>query len=275
MHISINDSFDLQKIADSGQCFRVKVFDDQTFRFITGSHILYIRQISPGLYDVSCSLEEWNEVWHHYFDFDRSYSQLREAIPEDDPFLLKAYQEGVGIRILKQEHWETLITFIISQRKSIPAIKQSVELLCRTFGSPVSTPRETVYTFPSADRMKHISLEDLKPMKVGYRDKYIIDAIQKVAGQSMNLNELENDSDTDLFKALCSVKGVGPKVASCIGLFSYSRTSWAPVDTWIQKVIDTYYDGKNPFPAYESNAGIMQQYLFYYSIKHKEAFRAG
>ena len=272
MQISITDSFDLQKIADSGQCFRAKKIDTETFRFITGLHVLYIRQIDSGHYDVSCTPDEWRGVWNNYFDFNRNYMQLKNSIPEQDSFLRKACEYSLGIRILNQDHWETLISFIISQRKSIPAIKQSIELLAYTYGRPISTQYETVFSFPSADMLKHLTLEDFKLLKVGYRDKYIMDAIQKVTQGTINLNELESYSDTNLFNTLCSIHGVGRKVANCVGLFSYGRSSFAPIDTWIQKIIDSYYGGQNPFPSYGNNAGIMQQYFFYYSLEHKGEF---
>ena len=272
MFVTIRDSFDLKKIADSGQCFRVREFPDGRFRFITGQNVLYIKKEGDDLYSVSCTEDAWNSVWCDYFDLNRDYSCIERTIPANDAFLQQAYAEGKGIRILRQDHWETLISFIISQRKSIPAIKQSVELLSAAYGTPIATPYETVYSFPTPAALKNISLAELKNFKVGYRDKYLMSAIEKVSDGSICLNALEGLPDPELFDALCRIQGVGRKVANCICLFSYGRTGFAPVDTWIRKVIDTYYDGIDPFPSFGTNAGILQQYVFHYSIHNKGNF---
>ena len=146
MHISITDDFDLAKIAQSGQCFRVKEWDDGLFRFVTGREVLYIRQQPGGRFEVSCSEETWQRVWVPYFDLQRNYAAVQKIIPDSDAYMKLAAREGRGIRILRQDPWEMLVTFIISQRKSIPAIRQAVELLAERFGEAVTTPlRNTVH----------------------------------------------------------------------------------------------------------------------------------
>ena len=275
MQVTIKDCFDLGRIANSGQCFRVKQFGNDFYRFILSNHVLYIRKVDCSHYDVSCTLDEWNNVWLDYFDLHRDYSCIENVIPQNDTFLKRAYSEGKGIRILHQDHWETLITFIISQRKSIPAIKQSVELLAEQFGTPITTPFETVHTFPTVSALSGISLADLQNIKVGYRDQYILSAIEKVSDGIISLNNIEDLSDIDLFDALCQIKGVGKKVANCVCLFSYGRTALVPIDTWIKKVIDAHYNGVDPFPKFGAFAGIIQQYIFNYSIQHKEDFNNG
>lgn len=275
MQVTIKDSFELQKIANSGQCFRVKEFGDGWYRFITGKHVLYIKRENHCRYSVSCTPDEWDSIWYNYFDLQRNYACIKNAIPDNDVFLKRAYFEGQGIRILQQDHWETLITFIISQRKSIPAIKQSVELLAEAYGNPIRTPFETVNTFPSASALRNVSLADLRNIKVGYRDKYLLSAIEKISSGSICLTKIEELSDNDLLDTLCQIQGVGTKVANCVCLFSYGRTTLAPIDTWIKKVIDAHYNGNNPFPSFGMNAGIMQQYIFNYSIQHKGDFNNG
>lgn len=274
MIAQITDDFDLNKIAESGQCFRVKSFENGMFRFITQNHVLYISKAADGEYSVNCSSEEWSSVWTSYFDLDRCYQELRKAIPKTDPFLLKAAEEGAGIRLLSQDHWETLISFIISQRKSIPAIKSSVEAICARFGRAISTPYEVVYTFPTAEELltAGVTKDDLLGCKVGYRANYILDAISQVAQGALSLDDLEMCTDDALIRNLAGVHGVGKKVANCVCLFSYNRTASAPVDTWIQKVIDKYYGGIDPLCDYGECAGIMQQYIFYYAQKHKKEF---
>ncbi len=274
MIVQITDDFDLNKIAESGQCFRVKRFESGMFRFIMQNRVLYISKAADGEYSVSCSSEEWRSVWTSYFDLDRCYQELRKAIPKTDPFLRKAAEEGAGIRLLSQDHWETLISFIISQRKSIPAIKSSVEAICAMFGRAISTPYEVVYTFPTAEELltAGVTKDDLLGCKVGYRANYILDAISQVAHGTLSLDDLEMCTDEALIRNLSGIHGVGKKVANCVCLFSYNRTASAPVDTWIQKVIDKYYEGIDPLCTNGECAGIMQQYIFYYAQKHKREF---
>lgn len=273
MTIKITDDFDLSKIADSGQCFRVKAFEDGTYRFLTGRHILHMRKLSPTLYEVDCSDSLWREVWFPYFDLNRSYRRIRSQIPEDDAYMGHAAKQGAGLRILMQDPWEMLITFIISQQKTIPAIKSCVEQIAKTYGDPVETDFGTVHLFPKAEQMMGAASADLTQLKLGYRTPYIQDAIDKVSSGRLSLERLHSYDDVQLFNALKSVHGVGDKVANCIALFAYNRTSLVPIDTWIKKVIHIIYGGRNPFPDYGNTAGIMQQYLFYYAQHNKHEFQ--
>ena len=275
MQVTISDDFDLQKIAESGQCFRAKKFGGGMFRFITGSEVLYIKKLSRARYEVSCPDEAWKRVWVPYFDLERNYLRIREAIPASDTYMRSAARGGKGIRVLRQDPWETLVTFIISQRKSIPAIKASVEMLARRFGEIITTPYETLYTFPSASQLEKASDQDLIDCKLGYRVSYVKDAIIKVLSGNLDLPALSRLPDADVLNALKIVRGAGDKVANCVCLFSYGRTKLAPVDTWIHKIIACEYGRTNPFPAYGESAGIMQQYAFYYAISHKERFSGG
>lgn len=272
MHIAITDDFDLSKIARSGQCFRVKELEDGRFRFITGREVLYIRQQSAGGFEVSCPEEIWHRVWVPYFDLARSYCPIQAIIPDSDPYMQLAAKEGRGIRILRQDAWEMLVTFIISQRKSIPAIQNSVELLARRFGEAVITPYETLYTFPTAAELAAAETGELTACKLGYRVPYIQDAVAKVLSGQIDLAALAGLPDAELFKTLKTIRGVGDKVANCICLFSYGRMGAAPIDTWIHKIIAQEYGGHNPFPAYGEYAGILQQFAFYYAIAHKARF---
>ena len=137
MIIRIEDDFDLEKIVVSGQCFRARKMNTGTYRFITGRHILYIRESGDSEFECSCSEEEWSEVWHPYFDLDRDYRAVREKIRCENEFINHAVEMGQGIRVLRQDPWETLVTFIISQRKSIPSIAACVEKIAKTAGKPV------------------------------------------------------------------------------------------------------------------------------------------
>ena len=268
MIITICDAFDLQKIADSGQCFRCRQLDDGRFRFITGTEVIYLKQIAAETYDVSCSPDAWDGIWTNYFDLSCQYGEACKRVAHD-AFLSRAAAEGSGIRILRQDPWEMLVTFIISQRKSIPAIRAVVELLCRRYGTELQTPTETLYTFPTALQMKDVCLEDFIACKAGYRAPYLCDAVQQVLSGNLDLEGIASLPDDALIAALEGVKGVGVKVANCVALFAYGRTACAPIDTWIKKIIRQKYQGRNPFDRYGADAGIMQQYFFYYAQSHK------
>ena len=277
MIISVNDDFDLNKIMNSGQCFRPTRDPNGTYRFITGRNILYICPSGKDKYEVSCSKAEWDNTWHHYFDLDLDYKRIRKSIPKDDTFLQKCADAGTGIRILNQDRWEMLISFIISQRKSIPAIRSCVEKICLAFGDPLETgttalgklsslpcsQNDRICAFPAPSVLAKASGKDLQSCGTGYRTSYILDAAQKVASGELDLEKIARLPDEELFQALNSVRGVGTKVANCVMLFGYHRINRAPVDTWIIKVINEKYNGVNPFDRYGKYAGIMQQYMFY------------
>lgn len=269
MELTISDDFSLPKIAESGQCFRIHRFEDGTYRFITEGSVLYIRELSPSRFEVDCTPEEWDAVWSPYFDFGRSYAQIRKSVPEGDTYMRQAAEAGRGIRILRQSPWETLVAFIISQRKSIPAIQGAVELLAKRYGESLTTQRETIRIFPDPEQMKDADAEALAACKLGYRTPYVLDAVSKARTGELDLDELADCDNAELLERLKTVNGVGNKIASCVALFAYGRTTLAPVDTWISKVIRSKYGGVNPFPAYGDAAGNMQQYMFYYALKHK------
>ena len=265
MVIRISDLFDLRKIADSGQCFRASERPGGAWRFVTGSHVLYIRHVSGAAYEVSCPPAVWERVWRPYFDLDRDYRAVSRSIPAGDAFLRRAAQAGAGIRILRQDPWETLVTFLISQRKSIPAIRSVVELLCTRYGTELHTPFETLHAFPTARQLRDATEADYRACGAGYRAPYLLDAVRQVLSGSLDLRQISLLPDKDLTAALECVRGAGVKVASCVALFAYGRTACAPVDTWIQRVICREYGGRDPFPGYGADAGIMQQYFFYYA----------
>ena len=242
MTVTIPGDFDLQKIAASGQAFRIAQ-TPQGWRFLAGDKLLYLQPGSGDTYTASCTPEEWQGFWHRYFDLNRNYAAIRAAVPKQDAYLCAAARAGAGIRILRQDAWEMLVTFIISQRKNIPAIQACVETLCTRYGAPLLQPGGNVlYAFPTA---------------------------QAVAAGALDLAALETLPDARLLEALMQQHGVGIKVANCVALFAYGRMECAPVDVWIQRVIDQHYAGQNPFPAY-GNAGILQQWMFYFARSEKE-----
>ncbi len=278
--IKIDDDLDLEKIMNSGQAFRIKKMPDDSFRFVYGEHILYIKPESSGRFSietVNClspnitAADEWKNAWSDYFDLERKYRDIRKKVPASDSYMKKACENGEGLRILRQDPWEMLVTFIISQRKSIPAIKDAVEKICEKYGKKFDTGHENIFLFPSARDMEKATEAELTECKLGYRVSYIRDAIDRVLTGGLDLNALYALSYEEAFERLKEVRGVGDKVSNCICLFAYSKTEAAPVDTWIAKVIEQEYAGANPFPSYGDAAGIMQQYIFYYALTHKDS----
>lgn len=269
MLIEIQDDFDLEKISLSGQCFRVRRFDDGRYRFVTGDHVVYIKEEGNQQFSVSCDIDEWEEIWQGYFDFERCYSDIFESERQKHSFVQDAMLYGRGIRILRQDPWEMLITFIISQRKSIPAISKAVETLALRYGQRIETQYETIYQFPSPQEMERISEEELLKCGLGYRTQYVLDAIHQVMSGALDLNVLSTYGDESLLEKLQTIHGVGKKVANCVGLFAYGRSSCVPVDVWISRAIEIECGGESPFYLFENNAGIIQQYVFYYEKHHQ------
>lgn len=267
MKITIKDDFDLEKIIASGQCFRAYRQNDGAYYFITGGNSISIMECSDGTFIVDCTEHEWENIWFDYFDLSRNYALVRAAVYPKDYSMQRMAEYGKGIRILKQEPWETLVTFIISQRKSIPAIKKSVKNLCTMVGAKLSGG--TAYSFPSPTAILNMTSEELKSCGLGYRTDFVIDAADKAVSGLIDLHSLDNATDVALLETLKSIKGVGDKVANCVGLFAYNRVDCAPVDVWINRIIENIYQGQNPFTKYEHNAGIYQQYMFFFA-KHKD-----
>lgn len=262
--IQIEDDFDLDKILDSGQCFRPCRVQSGEYRFITGSQLLYLRPLGEGEYQAKCAPGEWERTWRPYFDLERSYGSLRRRWAGQAGFAQQALDYGQGIRVLQQDPWEILITFILSQRKSIPAIRTGVELLAERFGQVVDTGTERVSLFPSPAQLAAAAESDLRDCGLGYRTQYIQHAAQAVASGALDLKSLALLPDETLLAKLMEMDGVGKKVANCVALFGYGRTALAPIDVWIARLIQEDFDGQDPFPQYGAEAGILQQYFFYY-----------
>ena len=270
---------DMKKIADSGQIFRFNVYDDE-FSLVAGDKLLFIKEDKNG-YILSCSEKEFNEFWLDYFDLSLDYGDFEKNIPKTDVFLKDAAKYSYGIRILNQDKWEMLISFIISQRKSIPAIKSSIEKLAKVYGKKIdmkipefikNIDADTeFYTFPTPKELANADIEALNACSLGYRSPYIEASAKAVYRKDIDLNAIDSLDDEELLKALMSLKGVGIKVANCVALFGYHRIAAFPIDVWIKRMIDEHYDGEFPLELYKGYAGVIQQYIFYYgreSAKH-------
>ena len=272
--VAIQDDFDLDKIIESGQCFRPQKLADGRYRFLSGSALLYLTPLGDGQYDAAWYGSD-REYWADYFDLGRNYAALRCSLAGQSSYLDKSLDFGQGIRILHQDPWEMLITFLISQRKSIPAIRTAVEHLARCCGEPLSAEGDEVFLFPTPQQLCGLSEAQLMGCGLGYRTRYIQNAAAQASSGTLDLGALAALPDDALFSRLLELDGVGKKVANCVCLFGYGRTAMAPIDVWIQRLIDEEFGGRDPFPSYDQQAGIVQQYLFYYkrstsrSVAHK------
>lgn len=264
MLINVNDDFDLNKIAHCGQCFRAKEIFGDVYRFITGNRVIYISRKNDTQLDISCSELDWSNTWADYFDIETNYRSIRAEVGALNNYIKSAADFGAGIRILRQEPFETLISFIISQRKSIPSITTSIERLAKRFGREVITEYETINLFPTIEQLKDVSVEQLSGLGLGYRKNYIVDAVRNIADGRIDLNGLKNADDEILVETLKKIKGVGDKVANCTALFAYHRVDRVPVDVWIARAINDDFNGHNFFLDIKRNAGIVQQYVFYH-----------
>lgn len=261
--VSIPDDFDLDKILESGQCFRPRKLPDGRYRFLSASSVLCLRPLGGGQYEAQLYGADWS-FWADYFDLSRNYSALRQSLQGQSAYLDEALRFGAGIRILRQDAWEMLITFLISQRKSIPAIRTAVERLALCCGTPLWADGEELHLFPTPEQLALCSEQELQACGLGYRTRYIQNAAAQAACGALDLPALALLPDDALFARLLALDGVGKKVANCVCLFGYGRTAMAPIDVWIQRLIDEQFAGRDPFPAYGQQAGIVQQYLFYY-----------
>ena len=269
--IEIRDDFDLEKIRLSGQAFRILRTGGNSeapaYSFFYRGNRLDIQQVEPVRYKISSSRETFDKVWRPYFDLDRNYSEIRSCARGKNEFLDVALDFGRGLRILRQDPWEMVVTFIVSQRRSMPAIATAVDKIARNFGN--YNKGLDYFEFPTPERICEVSQDEIRDCGVGYRAPYIQDAAQKVASGEVDLQKCETLGDEALFETLTSVSGVGPKVANCIMLFGYARLSRAPVDVWIERVINEQFAGKDPFPDFGDVAGIIQQYMFFWRTQNK------
>lgn len=283
MYTNEFQNFDLEQIAQSGQCFRINQITPCHYSVISQKRYLEICQ-DKALFTFHCPDEDL-EFWFQYFDLTSDYQSYIDSIRPKDFYLQNAAKAGCGIRILNQDVWEMIITFIISQQKTIPKIREAVEGLSRKFGSPISLSHNAktsspIFSFPDPLQLSRASMEDLNALKLGYRAKYIYQICQDTVGGALDLDLLKHMDYNSAKAYLTGFYGIGEKVANCVCLFGLHHIDAFPVDTWIQKILlGQYYKKKydklpknrlyetmvhDNFKYYKGYAGVMQQYIFYY-----------
>ena len=263
-YLSLTDPFSLPQTLDCGQAFRFEPLNDTKWCGIACDRYLEIEKLPDGavvLYNVS--QKEFEDIWCDYFDLNRNYSKIIEEISKNE-VLRTASEYGKGIRVLNQPPWETLCSFIISQNNNIKRIKGIIGRLCETYGEKI----EGGYTFPTARTLAKLEVEDLAPLRSGFRAKYIIDAARRVASGEVDLFALQNMPYEEAKNELLKIKGVGPKVADCALLFSHRHIEALPKDVWIKRALQVLFGGELPEVAVPY-AGIVQQYIFFYARETK------
>ncbi|MCD2493115.1 8-oxoguanine DNA glycosylase [Lacrimispora sp. NSJ-141] len=271
--------FDLKQIAASGQCFRLEEAAPGRFNLLASDRYLEIldmsaRQDIPGAepsrtYGFSCTEQEFEEFWSPYFDLSADYGAVKRLVPERDRYLRNAVSFGGGIRILRQDLWETMVTFLISQQNNIPRIRRCVRLLCENYGNTViDLSGQTHYGFPGPDKLASVSEDELRNCSLGYRAKYIRKTARDVSDGSLCLEAFRHMDYATAREALMSCYGIGIKVADCICLFALHHIEAFPIDTHIRQVLEREYPKGFPVSDYNGCAGILQQYIFYYELFH-------
>ena len=262
-------SLDLGETLDCGQSFRWRDNGDGSFTGVAYEKLVTVSIRDKDFHIENTTEQDFEKIWRNYFDLDLDYDSIRSSIGEIHPVLKEASAYAPGIRILRQEPWEALCTFIISQNNNIKRIKGIVDRLCTTFGNKIGDT--DFYTFPKPETLAKLTPDDLAPLRAGFRNKYIIDASQKVATGEVDLEKCKNVPYDDARAELCKIKGVGNKVADCTLLFGMHRIEAFPIDVWMRRAMERLFPGMTgeDFGEY---AGIAQQYIFHYARMHPELF---
>lgn len=258
-------NFCLDDILDCGQCFRWDKLDEGLWRGIVAGKCRTIRQEGQTLTFYNVSVGEFDSVWYGYFDFARDYTEVKRVLSQDAA-MRRAIEFTPGMRVLRQEPWEALCSFILSQNNNIKRIRGLVLRLCESFGEPC----DGGFAFPPPERLASLSVEDLSPVRCGFRAGYILDAAKRVSSGEIDLPSLYSMELAQASGELQKIRGVGPKVAACALLYGLGHADSLPVDVWIDRAMNTFYP--NGIPEEISGvAGLGQQFLFHYIRNDAEA----
>lgn len=287
---------DLGQIDSSGQCFRMEKREPGLYSIIAGDRYAEIEEIEEAAGEVGMVEEKGADgrtfritfslgqrssgqeadFWRHYFDLETDYGEIKAQIPEEDPYLIQAARMGWGIRILRQDLWETIVTFIISQQNNIPRIRRCVRSLCERYGREQANFRgESYHAFPGPKELAGAKLEELKACNLGYRARYILESARMAAEGRFSLEELQSMGYEEAKDTLLKLCGVGVKVAECVCLFALHHIDAFPVDTHIAQALAAHYPEGFPFERYTYAGGVLQQYIFFYEVNKKQACFGG
>lgn len=272
-------SFKAKHIFECGQCFRWDEENDKSYTGIVGRNVVNVKEVENKVIFSSFGVDNLKELVQSYFDLDRDYEKIKEELSKVDKYLAKSIEYGNGIRILNQDLWETIISFIISANNNIPRIKGIINRLSQKYGEKIEWRGKEYYTFPTVEELSKASVEDLHSLGLGFRDIRVYETTHKILSKEVDLEKLHNEADTEKVRnILLTLSGVGPKVADCILLFStLKRFDVFPIDVWVRRVMNELYI-KNEDETkvnkkeierlakekYGNLEGIAQQYLFFW-----------
>lgn len=273
-------NFNIKQIVECGQCFRWEKINDNDYIGVAFDKVIEVVQEGDAVTIMNSNQEEFENIWFKYFDLSRDYSKVKEALSQD-VILRKSVEFGYGIRILNQDQFEILISFIISARNSIPSIMKTIKEISKRWGNEIKYKGNIYYSFPSPNALKGVTEDEIRETGASFRSKYIVDTINKINKKEdikFDLSYISEMNDDDCHIALQEYKGVGAKVSDCVMLFSMGKTSAFPVDVWVKRAMIHFYNaeegslskirifGRNKFKAL---SGFAQQYLFYYARENK------
>ncbi len=277
LHIGGLTHFSLYKTMDCGQCFRFDRIPSDTHRVqfagVAAGRYIRIAQDKPDeIYIYNSSEEDFENIWRDYFALDEDYGginrRIANALPDDAgrEVMRQAIRLSDGIRILHQEPWETLCSFIVSQNNNIPRIKKIIAVMSEAYGEYIGTfGGVDRFAFPTAKSLENAGAEAIFALHTGFRASYIFDAAQAVASGRLSLDAAAHAGSYDDAAALLeTVKGIGPKVAACTLLFGFGRYDAFPIDVWIRRVLERHFPNGIDVTRFGDDAGIAQQYLFYF-----------
>ena len=263
------NNLDLDNTICCGQIFRYEKLEDDSYIVILKDRVVKLKYIDNKLYIDSNNMDNIENVIREYLDLDRDYISIIENIKKCDDVLGKYLDKSVGLKMIKQDPIECIISYIISQNNSVRNIKNSLDLISYKFGDKVIFLDKEYYLFPSIDKLSKISLEEFRECKVGFRDRYLVDIISDIVENRLNVNYIFEMNSEDSLRYLMSFRGIGMKVASCILLFAYGKYDVYPIDTWVKKYMDTNYGIKDEKKIkefckekYGKYSGLAIQYMF-------------
>lgn len=272
------ESFELKDIFECGQCFRWNKNEDESYTGVIKDAVINVKKENDEIIFKGVCDKDFENKIREYFDLETNYTEYKEKLSNIDVFLKESVEFGSGIRILKQDLWECIISFIISANNNIPRIKKIIEKLSKTYGKKIVWNDEIYYLFPSPEELSKASIQDLRALGLGFRDKRVYQTTQMILKKEVDLDKIKQMDNTEKIREeLLKLDGVGPKVADCIMLFALKREDVFPIDVWVRRVMNELYIheeneekvNKKELQKLASEkflgiAGIAQQYLFYW-----------
>ncbi len=272
-------SFEPKHIFECGQCFRWDEEPDGSYTGIVKDNVINVKKVDNTVYFTSLGADDLKNLVDDYFDLGRDYEKIKETLSKIDEYLENSIRYGNGIRILNQDLWETIISFIISANNNIPRIKGIINRISQKYGNKIEWNGKEYYTFPTVENLAKATVEDLRNLGLGFRDVRVYETTHKILNKEVDLEKLHQEPDTQKVRdTLLTLSGVGPKVADCILLFStLKRFDVFPIDVWVRRVMNELYIKnedetkvnkreieKLAKEKYGDLEGLAQQYLFYW-----------